>query len=776
MNVQRLMWGAHPRVSTMTLRAGMYASNGFPSYRKTVGNNPGCVSGAICRPQKVTPVLMREVPPQTPWKWTGAHLLSGSTVLFRVGRLSATKQFEVFGRLSGSLQDLHTSAVMTQELEPPRRGRSAASRMAVEHAAKHLIRQAIQPSEGFCGLEEPAVALPHLAKTDMALRPCGSKDDLWLPLQVKAASRPTLRSYRNFAWVFEGVPGYEGMLVTCIALQDGQIHTRSCFRGHSPEAKPRVWVFPGCHLNNFSRSFTLTQGGRHDTETSRCSFQRSEKGRFLGDVLFSVYQKALTRPDSISPTDSVRLESLATLRKQVSPACQTELETLSWFGPFFKAAGLETVDAPCPSLPYDILARDASHVDSKPIRLQMKTAYWMSWGNWGPLAHVNSNRKVGTQSRVPYTVDDFDFLLVGPPRNQSRLLSMHRERYGEGLSSHTLEQNLLDPFFFYMFSSQDLQRLGLVTCGSAVGKKGFNLDFAELPEIPRDRESRAPRVFERLSFRYSSKPDSASLTTAVQLLSAHATSHMSRPSISIRQLSTSLSIRDVWQAQRGAAKRGRSAAENMDVEHRAKNLIRKAIKPSHDFRGMEESPVSLPATARADMALRPFGCQKDSWLAVQVKATQCRGTRGNSVFWDFVHVDGYESMIVVCVSLEENTGFVADIFSPLAWMFPGSYFCRLKHLKITEGGQHDSIRSRCGLQRHEGMGGSLGEKLLSAYEEAASFEQSSCNNTRLFPFRDLQSQISTSFQTEMQTQQWFQPVFDAMGLEDASAHKCMLKK
>eukprot|EP00820_Chromera_velia_P012353 Cvel_23207.t1-p1 / transcript=Cvel_23207.t1 / gene=Cvel_23207 / organism=Chromera_velia_CCMP2878 / gene_product=hypothetical protein / transcript_product=hypothetical protein / location=Cvel_scaffold2366:1278-3383(-) / protein_length=702 / sequence_SO=supercontig / SO=protein_coding / is_pseudo=false len=642
--------------------------------------------------------------------------------------------------------------------------------MEVEHAAKRLVRHAIKPSQDFGGLEEPPLPLPHSAKADMALRPCGSQDDLWLPLQIKSTSGPKTDRYHS--WFFEGVAGYPGMLVACVALQRHRLLV--------PENKPRAWVFPGTSLNHFSRGFTITLGHRHDTENTRCSFARNEaEGMHIGDALLSAYRAALVREEGLPFGDTVVLQPFASLRNQVSRTHQTELETLSWFQPLFDAAGIETVDAPCPSLPYDVLARKKSCKVSKPLKLQMKTAYWMVWGSWGPLAHVNIYRKHGVRKVVPYRDDGFDLLLVGPPRNRSRLLSLHEKKGVAGEYLTELEKRgLLDPQFFYMFSSRDLHKLGLVSSGGEVGKKGFSIDFSKRPNICSDRLARGPRVLERLSFRYSMT--ASSLATAAQHFSAVAKMYERSEPDTKRGFSTVVLKREGMEL----TKRNRSAAENMEVEHAAKRFIRREMQPSGHFPGMEEPESPLHPKAKADMAFRPCRSQKDLWLPLQVKSTEGSSTKKSSRFWSFHNVSGYADKLVVCISLEcrgfgPEAGAVGrshDIpesgCAPRAWVRAGSSLVHLQLLKITEGGMHDTANFRCFFHQNPQdhlHARSLRDVVLSAYNEAASAGGTSEDGITLRPFQYLQNEVSSTCNTEIETLARMRPFFDAAGLDPFDA-------
>uniref|UniRef100_A0A0G4HF45 Uncharacterized protein n=1 Tax=Chromera velia CCMP2878 TaxID=1169474 RepID=A0A0G4HF45_9ALVE len=362
-------------------------------------------------------------------------------------------------RFSGSVFREETSVGMKQRL-------SAAERMAVEHEAKRLIRCEIQGL-----MEEPSVPLPHSAKADMALRPIGCEDDLWLPLQLKA-TRGGVHQGKSVYWVFRNVGCYPDMLVICVSLEEG-----------------KVWAFSGRSLQE-QQTLRITAHGKHDGEHSRCFFERHAGqfavGRSLRHVLLSTYAEAARGSDS----EGVTLQRLKYLREQVCGSVSTEEETREWLQPFFDAAGLTPVDAGCSTLPYDLLAGD--------IKFQLKTSAWNNWTGYGPLAFVSTRRKLSGGIR-PYVVGEYDVLLVGPPRNFETLQLLRAKHIDRG-GQHTDISHLLVPRFFYIFHSSDLVRQGCLALDPRhreLGQLGMSLDFIE------GRAYKSGSVIqERLPFRF----------------------------------------------------------------------------------------------------------------------------------------------------------------------------------------------------------------------------------------------------------------------------------
>eukprot|EP00820_Chromera_velia_P015196 Cvel_25178.t1-p1 / transcript=Cvel_25178.t1 / gene=Cvel_25178 / organism=Chromera_velia_CCMP2878 / gene_product=hypothetical protein / transcript_product=hypothetical protein / location=Cvel_scaffold2818:20120-20873(+) / protein_length=251 / sequence_SO=supercontig / SO=protein_coding / is_pseudo=false len=238
-------------------------------------------------------------------------------------------------------------------------------KMELENSAKQLIRMAVKPTDGFRGFEEPTVSLPHSAKADMAVRPFGSRDDLWLPLQVKSTSREVVEGNR-VRWKFADTnKGYEGMVVVCISLQRGMRGAAAPSWGakkqpfvRTPPDVPRVWAFSGSSFGTRSGGLAITPGHKYDTEESSCTWTRSESqvsGTFLGEKLLSYYEKAAAAGGRSA--SGVRLWTFEELENQVFRTKKTEQETFRWLQPLFNAARLEAFEAENPLAPYDIIAR-----------------------------------------------------------------------------------------------------------------------------------------------------------------------------------------------------------------------------------------------------------------------------------------------------------------------------------------------------------------------------------------------------------------------------------
>uniref|UniRef100_A0A0G4HFW7 Uncharacterized protein n=1 Tax=Chromera velia CCMP2878 TaxID=1169474 RepID=A0A0G4HFW7_9ALVE len=375
-----------------------------------------------------------------------------------------------------------------------------ADRMEVEHAAKRLIRQAVQPSGAFQGLEEPAVPLPHSVKADMAFRPHGCKEDLWLAVQVKSAATLKISGTSSYC-EFQRVGHYREMLIICVVLHGDGSKAGGCLEGglKSSWSSPRAWAFEGPSLGHLKTNLRIISGGKYDTPESRCTFTNTSVApgsRPLADVLLSAYLNA--RSSSENTSSGIHLRPLDYLRNQVGASIQTEMETRRWLTQvLFDPAGMVMEDAPCSSLPYDTVARPlCGEASASPfLKVQLKTAYWRRQSKWGPMARVNSFRKCGHRGSLPYVRGDFDVFLVGPPRNKSRLLALQTK--GDNRESPFQGSEMHFPSLFYMFLSSDMEELGFLTSGEKNGKCGFDLDFIE------DRRHRSgSRTAELLPWRH----------------------------------------------------------------------------------------------------------------------------------------------------------------------------------------------------------------------------------------------------------------------------------
>uniref|UniRef100_A0A0G4F735 Uncharacterized protein n=1 Tax=Chromera velia CCMP2878 TaxID=1169474 RepID=A0A0G4F735_9ALVE len=222
-----------------------------------------------------------------------------------------------------------------------------------ERSAVSLLRTSLQAAGGFRGLEESSVPLPPFARADLAVRPLGCPEDLWLPVQVKSATRlqpPVVGKGRaSPTCLFEKEKNYDGMLFVCISLQKDL------------QDAPRVWIFPIDHIAHL-RYIRVTVGGKHDREEFRCSFGSNlTHSRHVGQVLQSTWYEAR------EGRSLCKLQPLHILQTQLGPAHLTEWRMLQKCLELFETVpgGLEVREALCPSLPYDIEIRLSGCVKAK---------------------------------------------------------------------------------------------------------------------------------------------------------------------------------------------------------------------------------------------------------------------------------------------------------------------------------------------------------------------------------------------------------------------------
>uniref|UniRef100_A0A0G4GI50 Amino acid transporter transmembrane domain-containing protein n=1 Tax=Chromera velia CCMP2878 TaxID=1169474 RepID=A0A0G4GI50_9ALVE len=263
---------------------------------------------------------------------------------------------------------------------------TASQKAGMEIQAKLLISEAIKESEGFRGFE--VASLPDSAKADMAIRPLGSKRDLWLAVQVKSTACEWVKGNSKSRTFSRLNRGYGGMVVVCIflgtdcaSMSDKKREASTRFQANSS----RVWSFPGSFPFPKSGGVAITPGGKYDGEEFRCSWKRSEgEGTFLGYKLLSYYEEA-ERLGSLTEK-GVHLWTLRELEEQIPKARETERKTLRWLQPLFDVAGLRTFEPEDPTGPCDIILYSSSGSRPSGLRLQLKTAYWFGSRPQGPMA------------------------------------------------------------------------------------------------------------------------------------------------------------------------------------------------------------------------------------------------------------------------------------------------------------------------------------------------------------------------------------------------------
>uniref|UniRef100_A0A0G4HN18 Uncharacterized protein n=1 Tax=Chromera velia CCMP2878 TaxID=1169474 RepID=A0A0G4HN18_9ALVE len=347
-----------------------------------------------------------------------------------------------------------------------------------------LLRESLRPSGDFGGLEEPSIPLPHFAKADIAVRPIGCSEDLWLPVQVKSRTSHSKNrpGRRRQTWEFQDVSGYSGMSVICISLQKGL------------QEPPLVWIFPGGYFEYLAPpgKLSICRGGKHDTEERRCSFEQKQScSRHVGRRLLSLWERAKRGESS-----QVKLESFATLQTQLGRAHLAEWKMLQKCLELFGSIPeeVETREARCASLPYDLEIRLVDCPQRQWQRLQLKSAFSVNWSDDGPGSSLVTTRKRTGQLTVPYYEDDFDFLLVSSPQNDSAYQEVGSRQMA---TSPSIEDDTKNRWrFFYLIPMAELVKEGVVSTrqGGQVGVKTFTLDFSRSPLRAKPRNRRSSRL------------------------------------------------------------------------------------------------------------------------------------------------------------------------------------------------------------------------------------------------------------------------------------------
>uniref|UniRef100_A0A0G4GGE6 Uncharacterized protein n=1 Tax=Chromera velia CCMP2878 TaxID=1169474 RepID=A0A0G4GGE6_9ALVE len=361
-------------------------------------------------------------------------------------------------------------------------------RLGIEKDALNLIRRNIHPTEAFEGLEEPHTPLPPFAKSDMAVRPVGCREDLWLPVQVKSTAKKAKWPHEKGwspVWEFHGVCGYGGTPLVCISLERD-------LSGEEVGKKARVWCFSGHVFTDFRPpgKLTITQGGKHDTEETRCSFQHcSSDGGHIGSVLKSMWEEAR---NGFGP---FRLHDLYTLQTQMSPSHLAEWRMLQICLKVFERVpgGMEVREAEWTIASHDIEIRLGACPCHQTQKVQLKCAMWFTQRSSARLgtAFVNS-RKVVRGKLNTYCEGDFQFLLVGPPQNGGRLAKNESRQNSKPSLLHSCHP------YIYMIPESVLIKEGVVASRAQErnGVMTFCLDFTSTP-----LEKRASRVSRLLEWR-----------------------------------------------------------------------------------------------------------------------------------------------------------------------------------------------------------------------------------------------------------------------------------
>uniref|UniRef100_A0A0G4FNW2 Uncharacterized protein n=1 Tax=Chromera velia CCMP2878 TaxID=1169474 RepID=A0A0G4FNW2_9ALVE len=601
----------------------------------------------------------------------------------------------------------------------------------VEQSSIALLRGTFRPTEDFVGLEEPPIPLPHFAHADIAVRPKGCTEDLWLPVQVKSTkceSRPTKN--RSPSWKFRRVRGYDGMVVAFVSLQ------KDC------ELGPKVWLFPGRYFDSLAGegSFRITQGGKHDNVESRFRFENHcvlHHDRHVGQALYEKWWEA--RKDRGSVCDPYRLQSFSSLQSQLSPAHLKEWEMLQRCLKLFDSVpgGVEVRAALYPSLPHDIEIRLASSDQNEWHRVQLKSSCWLPSHRF---AAVNMSRRLGSHT-LPYAEGDFDFLLVSSPQN--------------GKSSKAFPPEFINPHppldpdstSFFLIPMSELVKEGVVYSEKEKqrGVTGLGLDFSiddstytcvpirEPPWISQKDGDLAPFSSQGIG----ENGATASASNRKSTTACRRSDHFDFPNVQGALYPDFFYNNAQQQPYKEAATKYRertSFNEAVDIDHLplhewgrtdrgALLLLRHSLapEPSSGFAGLEEPPIPLSPYTTDHVAVRPIGCAEDLWLPVQLRSTRTQfgkrvteeggGVRNPSWIFRDLSRDGTSAL---CIFVQEF---------PRAWLFPGDSLpyslqnSTSRSFRITEGGKYDREGRRCSFQHAFPEGRHVGEALLTIWQE-----------------------------------------------------------
>uniref|UniRef100_A0A0G4I4G1 Uncharacterized protein n=1 Tax=Chromera velia CCMP2878 TaxID=1169474 RepID=A0A0G4I4G1_9ALVE len=702
----------------------------------------------------------------------------GSRVGLLTGELSVTSHSSFPSQTS----QLNQIARGTVEVDTPANsdssgtGSEAQKRYALEQAAVSLLRRAFRKTAHFEGLEEPPHPLPHFARADVAVRPVGCSEDLWLGVQVKSTAGPGRQAVSRQLqgapfWCFKILANYSGMSVACVSLEQNE------------EIPPKAWLFPGSTLAHLKTHLKVTQGGMHDTNDSRCCFDHNRgHGSHVGESLLKTWREARAGK-SLN-----RLYDLHSLQTQLSANHLAEWKALQKFRLLCASVHcrIEVREASSPMLPHDIEIRLAGFEEMGWQRVQLKSAMLVKKKR---VAVVNSQKK-SANKWVPYGKDDFDYILVSHPQNRSRTS-------GTPASASELTSQTISDFpdssrgpFLYLIPVEELVKEGVVSGGEG-GSKGvrtFCLHFSAT------RDTRAPNPRFRSTRLLKWRLDTSSLRVARRHMSEVLLSSGKRrfgtgslhvaggeegkrawDVFSSREdcVSKACSRSDEGTDQRkgdiklegekaevsrpynGDGLNFQSQAENpvcLDhrtmslqeryaVERAALTLLRETFKSTTHFAGLEEPVCRLPAFAKADLAVRPIGCTEDMWLPIQIKSTKwkCHSRQASeNPAWNFQRVRGYEGVPIVCISLEMDS---LCLPTPRVWLFSGDLFNIMKHpgmLRITQGGKYDTAESRCSFEGGQSNFPHIGENLYMIWKRA----RQGIGGYRLNSLQSIQSQQS----------------------------------
>uniref|UniRef100_A0A0G4H9L1 Uncharacterized protein n=1 Tax=Chromera velia CCMP2878 TaxID=1169474 RepID=A0A0G4H9L1_9ALVE len=491
------------------------------------------------------------------------------------------------------------------------------------------------------------------------------------------------------------------MPVVCVSLE----------KGPGLHESPRAWMFSGDSIDHLKGPLRVTVGGKYDTHGSKCSLTTDcSIDRTVGKALYSLWE------EGANSEGQYKLQTLETLKMQQCSSHLAEHQMTEKCQQLFDTVpgGLEVCVAPCPSLPYDIAIRPCGLPLLPWQKVQLKSS---TSDVWHRLAYVKMRKLVRGRMR-PYEEDDFHYLMVSSPQNSTSLYQEVTDRWR----------------FFYFIPVAELVRENVVSArgNTQSGVKSMYLDFtrdANAPEHhpPKARSSRSSRFLKwRLDTSEAFPSQNFAGTRIAQLLfSGQQRTFLSVLEVSESKLAAPESVFSVgvnpnclpsWKHMDGDSEAANSASEEKGVKFEEKSdrstisshveekfqvartrerltaydyygierdaifLLRKSLRPTESFVGLEEPRTHLPPYAKADLAVRPVGCEEDLWLPVQVKSTRQgtfrRGKLGGkplSAIWSFGKVIGYTGMSVVCISLQRGLPEPTKV-----WLFSGDYFDELK--------------------------------------------------------------------------------------------------
>lgn len=299
-------------------------------------------------------------------KWTAKVAVSGARSYLGVFNLAedAAHAYDDFIRSSGTSMALlrrlnfptHNETTLLAGAAPQSSG-ARRHCYEIEALSKRLLE------EGLDRTSWDLMWMPEGTRADGALRPKShSSSDSWVGIQLKAASRPNASGVYTFGHLL----GYHGMLIICIALD-----------------RSMLWALPGAAVT--VQTMAITIGGKWDRY--RCSWCQ------LGAILACAW---IVRETFIR-------HSLASLRLPASLATQVELSCLDDVEQTLEEVGLSSSSPAVQHGSVDMLVEARIRVQCKARTAPTRSVHSFC---------VGLTRRLGSRSKVPYFVGDFDALLA----------------------------------------------------------------------------------------------------------------------------------------------------------------------------------------------------------------------------------------------------------------------------------------------------------------------------------------------------------------------------